>query len=214
VVCYQGAVVRAMSNGSGDPGGRGELLFEDGLAAAPALRALHLARENNWHFQGYRDDVLICEQDRPEAHLYARIAQCEITYVDDLAEVVRHGTVKAVVVIDDAEEVTRCQRLLTDELGASARVIRSLPPFVEITNPIAAKGRAVSRICDRLGITMAEVVAIGDAPNDIDLLAAAGFAVAVDGSRPEVLAVADALCLPPTQAGVADVLRELGLTVG
>ena len=40
---------------------------------------------------------------------------------------------------------------------------------------------------------------------------AAGYAVAVSSSRPEVLAAADAVCAPPEQAGVADVLEALGL---
>jgi phosphoserine phosphatase len=54
-------------------------------------------------------------------------------------------------------------------------------------------------------------VAIGDAPNDIELLAASGFGVAVATARPEVLAVADATCAPPEDAGVADVLVAFGL---
>ena len=60
-------------------------------------------------------------------------------------------------------------------------------------------------------VTLAEAVAVGDAPNDIELLAGAGYAVAVASSRPEVLAVADAVCAAPEDGGVADVLEALGL---
>jgi len=209
LVCYQGAVVRELPE---DPkSGSGRLLFEDGLAVEPALRALALARANNWHYQAYRDDRLLCEQDRPEAHLYARIAQTGINFVDDLEPFVRLGTVKAICVMEDPAEVDRCEALMRRELGDSARVIRSLPPFIEIISRVAGKGRAVHNICQRLGIEAAEVLAVGDAPNDIDLLNMAGFAVAVAGSRPEVMAEADVLCAPPEDAGVADVLESLGL---
>jgi hydroxymethylpyrimidine pyrophosphatase-like HAD family hydrolase len=54
-------------------------------------------------------------------------------------------------------------------------------------------------------------VAIGDAPNDVEMLDAAGFAVSVATSRPEVLAAADATCVPPQDGGVADVIEALGL---
>jgi len=209
LVCYQGAVVRELPDGDGGVPGR--LVYEDALGVEPAVRALRLARANNWHFQAYRDDRLLCEQDRPEARLYASIAQTTITFVDDLEPFVRMGTVKAICVIDDDAEVDRCETLLRAELGDTARVLRSLPPFVEIISPVAGKGRAVRQICERLGLGMAEVLAIGDAPNDIDLLTMAGFAVAVAGSRPEVVAAADVLCGPPQEGGVADVLRSLGL---
>ena len=61
------------------------------------------------------------------------------------------------------------------------------------------------------GSSLADAVAIGDAPNDVELLRAAGYAVAVASSRPEVIAAADVTCAPPEEGGVADVLAELGL---
>lgn len=94
-------------------------------------------------------------------------------------------------------------------LGASARVVRSLPPFVEITNPLASKGRALEVLCARLGIDMAGTAAIGDAPNDVDMLAGAAFAVAVQTEDARLVDVADALCAGPEDGGVADVLEAL-----
>ncbi|MFN2568370.1 MAG: HAD hydrolase family protein [Candidatus Dormibacteria bacterium] len=211
VVCYQGAMVRELP-GAEEEARPGRILLADGLAAGPALAALRLSRDNGWHFQAYRADRLICERDRPEARLYARIAQTGINFVDDLEPLLRDGTVKALCVIEDAAEASRCEAMLRAELSSSARVVRSLPPFVEITSPTAGKARAVARLCELLGIDAAEVVAVGDAPNDTDLLAMAGFAVAVDGSPAELLAVADVRCSGPERAGVAEVLRLLGLT--
>lgn len=212
LICYQGAAVRELLPDSDDPGELGPLLLEEGLGPEPALRALHLARANGWHFQAYRDERPVCEQDRPEGHLYARISQAPLALVGDLEPLVAEGTIKAVCVVEDPAEVQRCEDAMRRELGASARVVRSLPPFVEITNPLAGKGRALEVVCRRLGIDPAEVLAVGDAPNDADMLVLAGFAVVVEGAPPEVLRVADALCGPPQAAGVADVLEALGLT--
>ena len=55
------------------------------------------------------------------------------------------------------------------------------------------------------------MVAVGDAPNDVDMLEAVGFGVAVEGALEEVLGAADATCPPPDRAGVADLLAALGL---
>jgi len=214
LVCYQGAVVRAMPR-EGDPlvdgVPLGELLFEDGLAADVALRALHVARQGGWHRQAYQDEQLLCEEDRPEAHLYAEIADVPITLVDDLEPRLQRGSTKFVCVVDDARGVERCEAAMRSALGGTARVKRSLPPFVEVTDPRAGKGNALRRLCERLGIDVRDSVAVGDAPNDADMLEAAGFAVAVEGAAEEVLSVVDATCPPPGEAGVALVLERLGL---
>ncbi|HEY4870006.1 MAG TPA: HAD family hydrolase, partial [Candidatus Dormibacteraeota bacterium] len=83
--------------------------------------------------------------------------------------------------------------------------------FVEIVNPRVSKAAACALVCDRLGVRISDAVAIGDAPNDIEMLDAAGFAIVVRSASPSVLAHADATCNPPREAGVADALAALGL---
>ncbi|HWW09839.1 MAG TPA: HAD-IIB family hydrolase [Candidatus Acidoferrales bacterium] len=208
LVCYQGALVRELP----EPEGSGAVLLDEGLASAVALRALHVARAHNWHFQAYQDDELYCEQDRPEAHLYARIAGVPINFVDDLAPLLERATsTKAICVIEDPREVERCIDTMTRELQPDARVTRSLPQFVEIVSPLVSKAAACALVCERLGVRMTDAIAIGDAPNDIEMLDAAGFAIVVSNAVPSVLAHADATCNPPCEAGVADALAALGL---
>jgi Cof subfamily protein (haloacid dehalogenase superfamily) len=208
LVCYQGAMVRAMPAADGAPG---ERIFEQPLRAMPALRALHIAREQDWHYQAYQDEELLCERDRPEANLYAHISGIPFRIVPNLEPLLARGTTKAACVIEDPVEVDRATALMARELAGSARITRSNPEFVEILDPAVSKAAACEIVCARLGVTLADAIAFGDAPNDIELLTAAGFGVAVSSSRPEVLAVADATCAPPEDAGVADMLEALGL---
>jgi Cof subfamily protein (haloacid dehalogenase superfamily) len=206
-VCYQGALVREMP----PPHGEGAVLLEVGLNPAAALQALEIARRNGWHFQAYQDDDLLCEQDRPEAHIYAAIAGVPINFVDDLAPLLQRGSTKAVCVFADPAAVDGCISILSEALPADTRVTRSLPQFVEIVDARVSKAAACALVCERLGVRLADGVAIGDAPNDIELLEAAGFAIAVSTAPPAVLLHADALCAPPNQAGVADALAALAL---
>ncbi len=208
LVCYQGAMVRGMP---GNGGVEGEHIYERELRPEPALRALHLARRENWHFQAYQDDELLCDQDRPEAYLYSSISGVPFRLVDDLEPLLARGTTKAACVIDDPIEVDRASALMTSELMGIARVTRSNPEFVEILDPDVSKAAACEIVCARFGCTLADAVAIGDAPNDVEMLEAAGFAVSVATSRPEVLAAADATCARPEDGGVADVIEALGL---
>jgi Cof subfamily protein (haloacid dehalogenase superfamily) len=212
LICYQGSLIQAMPDP--DPGVGvvyGELIATITLDAEAARRAIRVARDHGWHRQAYVDDNLVCEEDRPEAHHYAGIAAVPIHFVDDLEAAVAGGTVKVVCVVLDPEEQIRCRAALSEALAGAARVKPSLREFIEVTSPRSGKGQAMLRVAERLGVAPAGVVAVGDAPNDADLLEAAGFAVAVQGAPEELLRHADATCAPPDRAGVADVLVALGL---
>ena len=208
LVCYQGALVRELPRG----GRPGAVIFEDGLPPAVALAAVEIAREHGWHRQAYADDELYCEEDRPEAHVYAAIAQVPIHFVDDLDEIVRNGSTKVVCVSEDPAVVEACVAALTAGLGDRARVTRSKDSFVEVVSPRVNKALAIELVCSTIGLSLSDAVAVGDAPNDIEMLTAAGCGVAVSTGRPEVLAAADATCAGPGEAGVADVLERFGLT--
>lgn len=207
LVCYQGAVVRELpSNGSA-----GEVIFESGLDSSVSVQVVETARAHGWHVQAYVDDKLFCEQDRPEAHLYSRIAQVAINFVDDLVALVANGSTKVVCVSRDPMVVDECVTTLRRQLGTRARVTRSMKEFIEVVSPGVNKARAVELVCTRMGLSVADLLAVGDAPNDAEMLAAAGVGVAIRSARPEVLAMADATCANPEAAGVADVLERFGL---
>jgi Cof subfamily protein (haloacid dehalogenase superfamily) len=208
LVCYQGAMVRALPGGTTP----GDVLFEEGLSPAVALTAITIARERRWHRQAYANDKLYCEEDRPEAHLYAAIAQVPIHFVDDLADVVSNGSTKVVCVSEDPAVIEEMIRAMNDGLRDGARVTRSMDCFVEVISPRINKALAIELVCSRVGLSLRDAVAVGDAPNDIEMLASAGCGVAIRSARPEVLAAADATCAGPEQGGVADVLDHFGLT--
>lgn len=208
LVCYQGALVRELPAGDTP----GAVVFEEGLEPAVARHAIRIARDHGWHRQAYAGDKLYCEEDRPEAHLYAAIAQVPINFVDDLDEVVRNGSTKVVLVSEDQAVIEACLVAMNDGLGASARVTRSTDRFVEVISPRVNKALAIGMVCASLGLSLRDAVAVGDAPNDIEMLVSAGCGVAVRSARAEVLAAADATCAGPDDAGVADVLEHFGLT--
>ena len=209
LVCFEGAVIRTLPDGSGP---LGTLLFERPLGAEPGVKALHTARANNWFLHAYDVEQLVSERDSAELHFYTDIAGVSYRLVPDLEPILSAGSAKAVCVVPDLDEAERCLQTMRRELGDAAHVTQSLRQYIEVVDPGVSKSAACEIVCERLGVTLRDVVAIGDAPNDVDLLDAAGFAVVADSGRyPEVVAHAAATCAPPTEGGVADVLESLGL---
>ncbi|MCZ7384635.1 MAG: phosphoglycolate phosphatase [Candidatus Methanoperedens sp.] len=71
------------------------------------------------------------------------------------------------------------------------------------------KGTGLKRIAEMMGLDVRELVAIGDSPNDIEMVKVSGFGVAVGNAHPEVKRVARMVTKGEYGAGVAEAVGEL-----
>ncbi|MGH2503725.1 MAG: HAD family hydrolase, partial [Ktedonobacterales bacterium] len=85
----------------------------------------------------------------------------------------------------------------------------SSPRFLEMSARGVDKATTLARLCQRLGVAPAEVVAFGDMPNDVAMLRWAGVGVAVANAHPEALAAASAITTTNMEDGVALALERL-----
>lgn len=77
-------------------------------------------------------------------------------------------------------------------------------PFtIEVTHQEATKGNGLLDVCTLLDIDPAQAMAIGDNGNDVSMLQAAGFSVAMGNAEPHIQAAAKAVTLPFDQDGAA-----------
>lgn len=89
------------------------------------------------------------------------------------------------------------------------RATSSGAPFLEISAAGIGKAYGLQRLVDHLGIAAAQVVALGDGLNDLDMLDWAGLGFAVANAEPEVLAAADEIAPGCDEDGFAQVLEAL-----
>ncbi len=80
--------------------------------------------------------------------------------------------------------------------------------FVNILDPEVSKGKGLEALASHLGISLSEVVAIGDGLNDITLLSAAGLAIAMQDAPDEVKEVADYITLDVDHSGLAAAIEK------
>jgi len=81
--------------------------------------------------------------------------------------------------------------------------------FINILAPGVSKGKALEALARHLGISLAEVIAVGDGTNDVSLLASAGLAIAMGNAPEQVKAVADHVTLDVDHSGLAIALDQL-----
>ncbi|MFK3677695.1 Cof-type HAD-IIB family hydrolase [Microbacterium sp. NPDC090218] len=82
-------------------------------------------------------------------------------------------------------------------------------PFVEVMAEGVTKATGLARLCEHLGIDRADVVAFGDALNDVEMLRWAGHGVAMAHAERVVQEAADETAASNDEDGVARVIERL-----
>ena len=63
-------------------------------------------------------------------------------------------------------------------------------------------------MCEKLGIPIAETIAVGDQTNDLEMIRAAGLGVAMGNATEEVKAAADLITADCDHDGVAEIIEK------
>ncbi len=94
-----------------------------------------------------------------------------------------------VLVVGDPQRLLALEGELAQRAPKVRRVF-SERDFLELLPWGVSKGTALRTVCAALGVRLEEMVAVGDNPNDVEMLQAAGLGVAVANAHPQVREVA------------------------
>lgn len=123
-------------------------------------------------------------------------------------------TPSKIVTLDDQPKTARVYASLQANLP-QARIIRTEAVrlggwFVEAGSPLASKAQGLRTLLRHLNRSADEVIAIGDAENDVEILQMAGLGVAMENASARVKAAARQVIGSNTGAAVADFLQAYG----
>ena len=97
------------------------------------------------------------------------------------------------------------------EWSPNVSVVQSDPHLIQVMDAGVSKASALRRVAEHYDVPMTQVMAIGDAANDVAMLEAAGVAIAMDNASPEVKRVADWVAPSNNDHGVHAALQRYGL---
>lgn len=92
--------------------------------------------------------------------------------------------------------------------NAELEITNSSPTNIEVNAIGINKAKALLTVCDKLGISMDEVIAMGDSLNDIAMIKEAGCGVAMGNAQPIVKETADWVTGTNAEDGVAQAIRH------
>ena len=198
VVCYQGAVVA-------DPVS-GRWLRDVPIPLELARETIGALNREGFGLNCYVEDTLYVAEVTPEAKQYADFQDLELHPVGDLLEWLDQPPTK-LVVIDDPAVLEGLKQRMVERFDDRLYISTSLPYFLEFASPDVTKATGLEFLAEHLGFARERTVAFGDGENDLELVDWAGYGVAVENAHELVKEVADFVCPPVDEEGVAQVLE-------
>ena len=167
-------------------------LFHQPLPASVADVVREFAVRHGHVLNYYLDEKLYADatvRDGHLGHLYAKRSGMTYEFVD-LAGFAGREPTKLILLAEPDEAPALRDRFVAD-FGDAANVVITESEYVEFMAPGVNKSAALPILAAHYGVGVDEVLAVGDADNDREMVKAAGVGVAVANARPGVLAVAD-----------------------
>ena len=106
-----------------------------------------------------------------------------------------------------------------DQIGALKQIQESVqsvatgtfskPTYLEILPAGVNKAKALTQVAVVFGLELSEVAAVGDGPNDLEMLSEAGFAIAMGNASDRVKSAADLVVSSNDNAGVAEAVEKI-----
>ena len=204
------------------PGSAGRMAFvsDNGATVAVGGRAVFrslipgevLARLVKFTMADGRGCPVVCGTDRARALASARRHKAALdpyystaAYVDTPEELLCEAN-KFTVYFPGLDSVEACADAFAPEFGGLLSVTPAGPEWLDVMNPGVNKGTGITRLCEHLGVDLADAVAIGDTDNDAEMLEAAGHGYLVANAEERMWPHADFLAPSNNECGVAQVI--------
>jgi Cof subfamily protein (haloacid dehalogenase superfamily) len=209
IVAYQGALIRALPPPDRDPR-LGRILAHRPLPAAAAREVIAWSRTVGLEPHLNHLERFVVQSDDPRAEDYSSFIGARALVVPDLATWITRPISKVLAVGAD----TIPEAVMDDarrRFAGRAAVTLSHPRFLEFLAPGVSKAVGVRLLARRARVPMANVLAIGDHFNDLEMLAEVGHGAAMPSAPAPVRAAARYVAPSLADEGAAQMIEELVL---
>ncbi len=170
-----------------------------------------IARECHVQPLTYFEDMILAESDSDEYVIKEAICNsAKIKVIEDIVSFVDYSVAKFLVVGEHSKLLPVQERLMEIH-GDKLDIFFSEDYFLEIVPKNVAKDASLCELLKLLGIEREELIACGDAMNDVSMIKFAGLGVAMDNAYPNIKEYADYIAPSNDDNGVAHVIEKFML---
>ena len=192
------------------------MLYRCNIEAQDAQRALDILIPSGMMINGFEDGVVHTAGGEPgwKYHLVHR-GLIEARYGEKtLREAADRGVMKIFAVADGfageaADPRVDALRAQLERELPQLQISSSAPGNIEITSPEAGKGQTLGRVAAHYGLSREQVMAVGDAGNDLDMLRYAPHSVAMGNASEDVKRICRYVTADNDACGVAQIIERV-----
>jgi Cof subfamily protein (haloacid dehalogenase superfamily) len=191
----------------------GENVYIKTIAPDLLRRAVDFAREHHVIFDIFTANGYFAEEESWVTDIRRDYFKVNATLADFHNLPPGEIPIKGTLVVRSAEEKAGAQEFrehFGKELHLSLTKTPAYPDvdFINVIAPGSSKRSALDALCVHLGISLEEVMAIGDGPNDIPILSVVGLGVAMGNASPDVKACSRYTTGDVDHNGVAEAIKR------
>lgn len=183
-----------------------KILFEHSLTKEQIHSLYDFSQQNNTHIITYLNGQIISETSSEYIDVESTITGLEHIIVPSFKEAVTTSAVKCLL-LEEPSYLKDVESILKTAMP-DLSVCMSKPFFLEAAPNGIDKGSAIQILAEKLNIHQSEVIAIGNAGNDLTMIQYAGLGVWVDNVDPELREFGDIIVASNNNHGVAEVVRR------
>lgn len=198
ILAYNGAVILDMTTE--------EVLFEQSISKEDIHALYDFSQENGVHIITYLDGNIIASSESPYIDIETQITGMPLLKVDDFKKAVDRDSVKCIM-LDEPERLVEVMAKLKAQINHKS-ITTSKPFFLEIMQLGIDKAASLDRLAQKLGISSDEIIAVGNASNDLTMIQYAGLGVWVDNVEDALRHHADVVVASNNEDGVAEVIER------
>jgi len=205
IITYQGSLIKNLLDE--------DVLYERSVPVEVAQQVYEYCKTHGLHLQSYIADKLYVAEDNDKIKGYAKQSNIPYTIEPDFSRIINNDRQTKLIIIDEPARLDALLPELKAMFGSKAHLTKSKPNYLEFMHPEGTKGHALRFLAAHYGIPMEETIAMGDAMNDHEMVAAAGLGVAMENAVPALKEIADFITLSNNDDGVKHVLDKFVLNV-
>ncbi len=183
-----------------------EVIFEQTLDVLDLHKIYDFSEANHTAFITYDNGKIIGTKDSEYIDVEENLTGIPYVKVNDLKNTITRNCVKCLL-LEEPEYLKTVETKLKAH-RPDLSISRSKPFFLEVMPQGIDKAATLERLIKQLGIQQQEVIAVGNAGNDLSMVEYAGLGVWVDNVTPELRSKADLIVASNNEDGVAEVIEK------
>ena len=182
------------------------VLFEQTLTQQQIHELYDYSLKSNTHIITYVDGKIVSETNSEFIEIDKNITGLEHNKVLSFKDEVQSSAVKCILLEEPSylKEVEKDLKAAMPHLSVSM----SKPFFLEVAQNGIDKAASIKILAEKLDIHQSEIIAVGNAGNDLTMIEYAGLGVWVDNVTPELRDKGDVIVASNNNHGVAEVVRR------